>query len=237
MALPKIFVLHVKKGYEDREVHMNQLMSSLGLDFEYILDGDLDELTPQIKSKYFIEDKIKIKAHISCAYKHILVYERMRRDNIKSALVLEDDIFLSRKFMEVYNRTIEQTCMMDRPYYVGFEASWLKLIPRSRRRKGVVIYSENDIQCTGAYYCNLNYANTVLDYVEKVKCATGIDHYLASIGKQGLFDIYWTYPVVATQGSHSGVMSSSIDQRGATRIRQIKRILTMRYKELVYFFK
>jgi len=44
---PACYVLHVKKGYEDREKSIIQQFSALNLPFEWVLDHDKDEITPQ----------------------------------------------------------------------------------------------------------------------------------------------------------------------------------------------
>ena len=46
-SLP-IFVLHVREGYEDRAAHIDAMMARLGLSFEYMLDGDKCDLTPEV---------------------------------------------------------------------------------------------------------------------------------------------------------------------------------------------
>ncbi len=73
-----VFVLHVKHGYEDREEFMERELSRFGIDFEYILDGDIPDITNEIFNKYF--DKAyfqRINAEVSCALKHILAYEKI----------------------------------------------------------------------------------------------------------------------------------------------------------------
>ena len=46
-----VFVLHVKKGYEDREQHIKAMLQKMNIPFSWILDGDIADLTPEILDK------------------------------------------------------------------------------------------------------------------------------------------------------------------------------------------
>jgi len=48
-----VFVLHVKQGYEDRARHMERTLAAHGIVFEYMLDGDMTELTPELQQRFF----------------------------------------------------------------------------------------------------------------------------------------------------------------------------------------
>ena len=41
---PSNYVIHVKKGYEDREESIKSQFTALNLDFEWVLDFDITEL-------------------------------------------------------------------------------------------------------------------------------------------------------------------------------------------------
>ena len=43
----EVYVAHVKKGYEDRERHINEIMGRLAVSFTYMLDGDITDITPE----------------------------------------------------------------------------------------------------------------------------------------------------------------------------------------------
>ena len=65
--LPQIFVLHVREGYEDRAAHIDAMMKRLGLQFEYILDGDKTDLTPEILNRWFAGPMKCVQGATSCA--------------------------------------------------------------------------------------------------------------------------------------------------------------------------
>ena len=41
----KVLVLHVKKGYEERARHIEQMLHEKGIEFEYVTDGDKPDIT------------------------------------------------------------------------------------------------------------------------------------------------------------------------------------------------
>ena len=49
----KVLVLHVKQGYEERAKHIEKMLGELHIPFEYILDGDIKDITTEVLQKYF----------------------------------------------------------------------------------------------------------------------------------------------------------------------------------------
>ena len=72
----RCFVLHVKKGYEDREACIIDQFGRLGIEFEWILDHDKHDLTPDVLERYGYHGDIPPEA-ISCSMKHIAAWERI----------------------------------------------------------------------------------------------------------------------------------------------------------------
>ena len=104
-----VFVLHVKKGYEDREQHIKAMLQKMNIPFSWILDGDIADLTPEILDKYFAGDMHKAGATASCAYKHVLAYKEIIAKNLDGALILEDDIQLDpRLFIGIFNKSLTE---------------------------------------------------------------------------------------------------------------------------------
>ena len=52
--LDHVFVIHVSEGYEERRQHIDKHLPERGIvHFEYMLRGDIKDLTPEVKTKYF----------------------------------------------------------------------------------------------------------------------------------------------------------------------------------------
>lgn len=233
----KTFLLHVKKGSEARLDHMTNLMSSHNLPFELILDGDIPDLTDSIIDKYFIDSMLSKSAQTSCAYKHFLCYEKMVTLQIDYALIVEDDIFFLAQFDKILQSAIDERATDKNPWYIGFEATHLRMTPRSQRRKNIVTYKSDAVQCTGAYLINKAAAEIILKIAESEKCDLPIDIYLNKLQQQGHFTLYWSYPPIVEQGSLNGKMSSLISGTQQSRLKTLTRKLTFIYKQCLYFFR
>ena len=80
LLIDKVFVLHVKKGYEDREKFIIDQFRAFNIDFEFILDGDIGDLTDDVIKTYFGDAMHGRFPAMSCAMKHILAHERIESD-------------------------------------------------------------------------------------------------------------------------------------------------------------
>ena len=79
----------------------------------------------------------------------------------------------------------------------------------------------------------------ILNYVKENKCDLPIDLFEKElVGRIGI-PIYWSHPCIATQGSHTGLFKSSIDEKSARK--QNYRAWTWKikllYKKSLYFLR
>ena len=91
----KVLVLHVKQGYQERAEHIEKMLARLCIPFEYILDGDVSDLSQEILDKYFKPGKEKLYGYTprtSCSYKHFLAYEYIIRNNLEGALIFNTSV-------------------------------------------------------------------------------------------------------------------------------------------------
>jgi len=107
---PKIYVLNLQRSNDRREFMIDQL-NKFKVDFELFqaIDGRL------LKDEYIQEhaivqelNRINIsKGHLACALSHLFIYKRISERNDKHILILEDDIRLSDKFIEIIREAFE----------------------------------------------------------------------------------------------------------------------------------
>lgn len=214
-----VLVLHVKKGYEQREQHIRQMLQAHHLHFRFILDGDIADLTDQSLRCYFTGDIMSsTSAHTSCAMKHFLAYKHILEHHLKGALVLEDDAVLYKSFDRIYRACLSEIDMRGlKNALVSFEDSSLHLVPHSERKKGQYLYKHDRDRFTGAYYCTYEAAALIMHYVETHKCHLPIDRFHAALINLAGLNYYWCHPCIATQGTHSGCFRSSISTKSAQR--------------------
>lgn len=235
-----ILILHVKKGYEDREAHMRREMGKIGADFEFILDGDMADFTDETLQKYFAPKIAKVTAFNSCSLKHLLACKYILDHDLPGALVFEDDMILYDNFVRVFNECMDEIDRrgLDSPL-INFEDSALRFVPRSQRRKGQHLYPATRGRFAGSLYYSHGVAKQLVDYVEKNKFDFSIDVLQGELIHRIGLKYYYCHPCIATQGTHNGLFASSISSISANkqRYRACMWQLKLAFKKLVYWFK
>jgi GR25 family glycosyltransferase involved in LPS biosynthesis len=242
LNVSKVFVLHVKKGYENRLESIQKQFGDFGIDFELILDGDIPDLNEYYLNRYF-RDEIKEKpnAVTSCTLKHILAYEAVVNNGYKDCLIFEDDIFLKPNFVEVFNESIDEIRnrqdIDETRVFISYENSRMKLIPASQRISGQHLYRSDSTRYAGAYYITYGVAKSIIDYTLAKKCEIVSDWYLTQHQRDFNMNIYWCHPAVAEQGSHSGKFDSGLNSKRAGIFRRIAWNSQKIYKTITVRFK
>lgn len=231
LNVDKIFVLHVKSGSEERAKWMESMLGEMGIEFEYILDGDICDLSDERMARYFdpnsdMGDRIGVT---SCAMKHILAMEKIVEQGYKRVLILEDDAILRKDFVKLFNRSLDE---VDRrhsaedPYFIFYEATHLWFIPRSKRRRGQMLYKPRGIQCTACYCVNDHFAKLFIEQTANKPLGIHIDEYYDwFINDNGSIAFYQSHPDLCMQGSHGGDMRTIIGNRTV-----YKRFGSLRYR-------
>lgn len=236
------FVVHVSQGAEDREKFIMDQLQKHGIDFEFMLRGDLGEITPEIQGSYFAGHmNEKLYPAVSCALKHIYILEEIVSKKIERALILEDDISLNKNFVELCNRGLQELDDRDdlnpMNYFISLEDN-RNYISKSEEKKGQMLYEKDRSRYAGAYIISKDAAKIILEEISKRKCHRHIDWYYAVLCQQGKFPIYWMHPTIAEQGSHSGQFSSLLDNKPSGILRKINwKIQTVFKKQIRRKFK
>ena len=234
------FVLHVREGYDDRERHVDSMMADKHIDFEYVLDGDMSDLTPGLLAEYFAGDMARRTPATSCAMKHLIACRHIVERGLDGALVLEDDIILLDRFTDIFRKGMAELAANgewnSRPVIVNYEDTRLRFVPRSKRVRGRVLYEGDRDRMTGALYVNARAARLILDRARSCKMDCPIDLFHCRLLRQGLLTYLWCQPVIATQGSHTGMFRSGINLTKSTR-EAISWKLKLYYKRLLYFLR
>lgn len=103
----KVFVLNLAHNTERRE-YMEKILEPLSIEYEFFpaVYGKTLENIDEIYDAVLAQKKIKRQLNsgeIGTAISHKNIYKKMIDENIKSALILEDDITLLKGFMDVYH--------------------------------------------------------------------------------------------------------------------------------------
>ena len=139
--IDKIFYINLERR-NDRKKHLEQQINKFNLQHltERInaIDGNkinIKNISSKLitnKGKNDALNNIKLyipltKGAIGCALSHMIVYEKIKTDNIiNSALILEDDITFNNKFMEIFNNILPYFPKDYDIIYLGYTDSSIK---------------------------------------------------------------------------------------------------------------
>jgi GR25 family glycosyltransferase involved in LPS biosynthesis len=229
MSLPveKVFVVHVSSDIK-REKHITNELRKFNIDFEFMLQMDVEEISEGVIKRYFSgEEMINAPASIqSCALKHILIYKKIVEEGIDTALIFEDDIFLDENFDSSFSNYFSEYQQLGNnekdKALVNFEDSMLVYVPKSQLKTGQHLYRMNEGRCAGAYLINRNLAKSILDEINRNKCDLPIDWYHNALTERIGLQHYWSHPAIAKQGSHTGKMKSMLDGKKKGLYQQFK---------------
>jgi glycosyl transferase family 25 len=237
----KTLIIHAEK-LKERGEYIDNMMKAIGMDYEFISEGDADKLTDELLDRYLKdgpEDLHQKSSRASCTIKHFLAYEKILADGLEGALILEDDIVLHDDFKEKFEQSIEEYRQnyADRNVLISYEDSSLQFVPRSQRKKGQLLYYGKKDRMAGAYYMSRRCAEAILSDLSAHKChTTDADTYHYHLLKQGVIDYLWCQPALATQGSFTGAFRSSLSSK-KDRMIEFRWWFKKNYKRLLYWFR
>lgn len=233
----RTYIIHVSDHLQ-REQHIKGQVESLALDTAFVNEGDISDLSREKLEKYFKGNMARPSATSSCAFKHLLAFERIIAENIDHALILEDDIIFYPNSDNIINRILQETKRHDiNNYILSLEDSTLKYIGRSARIPGRVLYPKIRIRLAGAYIIDQLAARHILSYIKQHKCDIPIDLFIDDCSRKEIVDVYWSQPTVAVQGSLLGNIPTLIDDKPSGLFRIISFKTQRIYKRLLYYFR
>lgn len=202
---------------------------------EFINYGDKKDITNETMAKLFGGELDPIINATSCAFKHILAYEKIVKNNIDVALILEDDIYLSKDFDSTLTSVLNE--INENQYsnfIVSLEDSNLQFVKRSELVKNKFLYKKLHGRLTGAYLIDKLGAYNCLEEIKRNKCNRPIDWFHNESSEKQIINIFWINNPIATQGSLMGTIKSLIDDKPYNFTRIISFKLQKIYKTILY---
>ncbi|MCX7725927.1 MAG: glycosyltransferase family 25 protein [Chitinispirillaceae bacterium] len=232
----KAYIIHTVKCPERKEHIINQVKDK-NIEFCFIIEGEKEEITDEIVNRYFDGELRNVSGITSCAYKHFIAYSKILKEKVEIALILEDDIFLSKEFSKVLSLVISEIKEYDyKNFIVSLEESTLEYVKRSEIIKNKILYQRKHGRTAGAYLIDRLGAESLLTTVEKEKCKLPLDWFHNYCAGENIINIFWVSKPVAIQGSLCGKICSLIDTKKKTSS-QIKSLIFESkriYKKILY---
>ncbi len=123
-GIDKVYVLSVKT-FEDRITHISNELAKHQIDFEFIFDHDVDDIK-ESDLAIFAPSNMQL-AHQSLVLKNIRTWEKITKENIGKALILEDDAILNEDFREEVTKIVQHTKVLPPGYLIFLGGADTKL--------------------------------------------------------------------------------------------------------------
>ncbi len=227
-----IYVIHAKQGYEVHEKRITELFGKHEMSFEFITDGDPSLFTDELLNTYFTKETSEnmSKGILSCTLNHILAYKKMVERKNEYAIIFENDPFFLGDFDNEIARVVKEMKTLEPGFMVSLEISTLRQPSYWDVKKGQYLYRAKRGRMAGAYIIDYTAAKNILDDLKTNKCAFVIDWWHNKLIDADLSRIYWAHPPLVEQGSHNGLMSSTISSRSKSFKSQVRWFLKKAYK-------
>lgn len=214
------YVIHAK-SLPERTAHIARELDRAGIKFEWVLDFDADEITPDVDAAYFAAGADLTLRQKSCALKHIVAMQRIRARGQDLALVFEDDAQLVPDFCTHLARVLDEAQRWPRPRILHLGAATNFYTPAAQLQPGRIVYAGNRVRNMEAYVLGAMEAQARLDWIARYPMREPIDIAFNTGDPAMGIPFLWPEPPLAEQGSLNGLFKSSLDRkgRGQTRLR------------------
>lgn len=150
----RTFIINLTRNPE-RKVFMQQQLNSLGIPHEFIDATDGKNLTEKdIEKIYNKEHSLRYlntplrKSEIGCAHSHARIYRKIVEENIDYAFILEDDIVLDKRILEILtpkalrNEAFDWLQINYTPVGFAFFVEWMKAsLHYAKKRPHSILYT------------------------------------------------------------------------------------------------
>lgn len=231
-----IYVVHALKGYELHEARIKALFAKHNLEFEFVTEGDPVYFPKIDLNTYFTEDyqKKRNTGAISCTLNHIFCLQKIIENKNKYAIVFENDPFFIGNYAKRIKRIALELDNLDPGFIISLENTTLKYPSYWQTKRGKYLYKANRNRCAGAYLIDYTGAKSALESLNELKCNDIIDWWQIRLIDRGVVNMYWAHPPIIEQGSHNGMLCSTISSKKRSIKRRISWLIQKFYK---YYFR
>lgn len=225
-TIDKIYVLSVKT-FTDRINHIKTEFLKQNLNFEFIFDFDIPDLTSSQEYNNFSQGCDLSLAHKSLIKKHIRAWQMCVLNNLDNVLVLEDDVILNKDFKKILNQITFRVNHIN-PGYLIFLGGKDTKVPLNYLLSNDIIF-KNKIPTAEGYVTDFLACSKRLDWLKNKVINLPADHLINLIDSQVGNTQYWSTQAIVEQGSVFGLFSSTLDNK---RMKKSKL-----HNQLRYFLK
>jgi glycosyl transferase family 25 len=218
MSMLPAYVIH-SKLLPDRTDHIRRELDRAGISFEWVLDFDPDEITPEVDHTYFAPAVDLTMRQKSCALKHIVAMQRICERGHDLALIFEDDAQLVPDFKGQLMRVLDEADRWPRPRILHLGAATNFYTPAANLRPGQTVYPGDRVRNMEAYVLGATEARARLEWIARHPLRDPIDIAFNTGDPAAGIAILWPEPPLAEQGSLNGRFKSSLQRKRQSQLR------------------
>lgn len=219
----KTYVIHAKSGYEFHGDRVKKLFGEIGLDFEFVSDATPENFTHELLHTYLSDKFLKkqSKGSTSLTLNHFLSYERLLESSANYAIVFEDDPCFLGDFEKKFNELLPHIKALNPGWIISLENTSLTFPSFSQTKKNKKLYAAKRGRMAGAYVIDRQFAEKALYFAKKNKCDEVIDWFHNVLIAEKQTNMFWAHPPLTEQGSHNGMLSSTVSSKKQSNARKI----------------
>lgn len=221
-GIDKVYVLSVKT-FSERIQHITKELRKHQIPFEFIFEYDANELTKEDLS-LFSPSNMKT-SHKSLVLKNIATWRKIVDENIKRALILEDDAILSENFRDDLEKIIDATEQLNDGYLIFLGGADTKL-PLNFLDHPLPLVPRRMTTADG-FIIDHRIAKERLRWLKNNRIAMPADGLMAKIDSDLELPHYWPKTAIVQQASCTGQFKTTLDN---SRSKHSLLYIKLRYK-------
>ena len=210
LSVDAVFVLSVKT-FEDRINHVKKQMALHQIEYQFVFDFDIPDLSTSILTDTFETEKVLDKPQQSLVLKHIQAWRLCVEHQFQNILVFEDDVILSDNFVPKLNQAIKAIEQKQNAYLLFLGGADTKVSDAFLLSNESIV--EQPIATAEAYLTNHAACEKRMQWLSSHKVNLPADFLLRKMDPESGIVQYWLKEHIAEQGSVTGIFESSLDKQ------------------------
>ena len=218
-----VYVVHALHGYEFHGERVEREFAQQGIAFEWATEGDVSKMTDAILDRHFTPElqRSHKRGYLSCYLNHLLLYAQVVESGAEYAVIFEDDPCFLQPFYPALETLEAELRSLPPGVILSLENSTLRFPSFWQTKRGKRIYRASSGRCTGAYLIDQHAAQVMAEAIDAEPCDRPIGHWHNQLTDQGRLRTYWAHPPLIEQGSHNGLLTSTISTQARSWPRRI----------------
>lgn len=203
-----VYVLTVK-SFRERIAHARRELGRCGVEFEFILDFDADEIGAETAARQFVNSAIMMPRHMSLTLKHMQAWRLACERGHKRILVLEDDAVLHDAFRDRLESVLWAADTLEPGWLIFLGGGDARVPDAFFLHSGPFVRLPNPT--AEGYLTDLEACRRRLAWCDSHKIDLPADHLITAIDKAEGIAQYWPLEPLMEQGSVTGLFDSVLD--------------------------